>query len=88
MVRHHRYKLVRYVEGTRQGQIEFYDMQRDPRERKNLAPQASQQIAAWQFELDRFRTSAQQAAILTPEERVERLDEDTIKALRALGYIK
>ncbi len=88
MVRHHRYKFVRHLRGPKQGVEEFYDLERDPLERNNLAPQAQTQVAAWRTELDLFAKLAQQANLLVEHQQVEKLDEDMVKALRSLGYLQ
>ncbi len=88
MVRHHRYKFVRHLKGPQQGLEEFYDLERDPLERNNLAPQAQTQVAAWRTELDLFAKLAEQANLLVEHEQVEKLDADMIKALRSLGYLQ
>jgi hypothetical protein len=88
MVRHHRYKFVRHLRGPQRGLEEFYDLQRDPLERINLAPQAQTQIAAWRTELDLFAKLAAQANLLVEHQQVDKLDKDMVKALRSLGYLQ
>jgi arylsulfatase A-like enzyme len=88
MVRHQRYKLIRNNRGQQSDPEEFYDLQQDPLERTNLTSQAQSQVAAWRQELDLFNRFASQAAHLIPEGQAGKLDKDTEKALRSLGYIK
>ena len=88
MVRNHRYKFIRHVRGHQEGLEEFYDLKQDPLERNSLVLQGSPEMTAWRLELDAFNKFATRAASQTPEEQVQKLDSDTERALRALGYIK
>ena len=88
MVRHQRYKFIRHLRGPHAGLEEFYDLERDPLERTNLAPMAQTQIAAWRKELDLFAKLAQRADLLVAHQQVDKLDEDMVKALRSLGYLQ
>ena len=88
MVRDGRYKLIRQVSGPQKGLEEFYDLVKDPLERTNIALQAQAQVADLKRELDTFNKLASQAASLVRAEQVEKLDRDTERALRSLGYIK
>ncbi|ETX00637.1 MAG: hypothetical protein ETSY1_10480 [Candidatus Entotheonella factor] len=88
MVRHHRYKFVRHLRGPQQGLEEFYDLERDPLERRNLAPLAQTQVDAWRTELDLFNKLAQQSNLLVEHQQVDKLDDDMVKALRSLGYLQ
>jgi arylsulfatase A-like enzyme len=88
MVRHHDYKLIRHGRGPQQGLEELYDVQRDSTERTNLAQEERPHVEALRLELDTFNKFASQVANLTSEERIQKLDKDTERALRALGYIK
>ncbi len=88
MVRHHRYKFIRHLRGPQQGVEEFYDLERDPLERTNLASLAQTHVAAWRTELDLFAKLAEQANLLVVHQQVDKLDEGMVKALRALGYLQ
>jgi K+/H+ antiporter YhaU regulatory subunit KhtT len=77
-----RFKLIINV---KTGAIAFYDLQKDPHEKKNIldieAETARQHVKAlreWIF---------QEEADLTQEERI-RLSEEAIEKLKALGYFK
>ena len=88
MVRDGRYKLIRQVSGPQKGLEEFYDLVKDPLERTNIALQAQAQVTDLKRELDAFNKLASQAASLVRAEQVQKLDRDTERALRSLGYIK
>jgi arylsulfatase A-like enzyme len=88
MVRHRRYKFIRHGYGPQQGLEELYDLQQDPLERTNMAQKERTLVTTLKQDLEAFNTFISQFASLTPEERVQKLDKDTERALRALGYIK
>jgi len=88
MVRDGRYKLIRHVRGPRQGLEELYDLQQDPLERINLAAERPAQVAGLRKQLNSFHTLISRAASRVPAEQVQKLDRDTERALRSLGYIK
>ena len=88
MVREERYKLIRHLRGPRAGEEEVYDLGRDPLERTNLGKLAPRQALALREELALFNTYVRQSATLVRAERVGKLDGDTQRALRSLGYIK
>jgi arylsulfatase A-like enzyme len=80
-------KLIRHPYGPQQGQEEFYDLDKDPLERTNLASQAPAQVALLKQELDTFNKLASQAAQDIESQQVQ-LDRDTERTLRSLGYLK
>jgi arylsulfatase A-like enzyme len=88
MVRDGRYKLIRYLGGAQEGREELYDLEQDPLERTDIAPHASAQVAALRRELEAFNKFTRQAASGVRAEQVQKLDRDTERALRSLGYIK
>ena len=88
MVRDERYKLIRHIRGPQQGLEEFYDLEQDPLERANIAPRAKAEMAALRKDLDAFNKFASQPVTHIRAEQVQKLDRDTEKALRSLGYIK
>jgi arylsulfatase A-like enzyme len=88
MIRDGRYKLIHHLRGPRQGLEELYDMEQDPLERTNLAPKARTEVAALRRELEAFNKFTRQAASRIRAEQVQKLDRDTKRALRSLGYIK
>jgi arylsulfatase A-like enzyme len=87
MARDTRYKLVRHEFGPRQGQEEFYDLQADPLERSSL-PLSERDALRLRKELLVMNDVVRRAASLTQPEKVQKLDKDTERALRSLGYIK
>ncbi len=88
MVRHRHYKFIRHIHGARKGFEEVYDLKRDPLEQTNIARQPQTPVAVWRKDLDLFNKYGHQAASLVPKEQIEKLDKETERALRALGYIK
>jgi arylsulfatase A-like enzyme len=88
MVRHKRYKFIRHLQGPQQGLEEFYDLQRDPLEQTNLVAMATSQVTAWRKDLDAFNKLVRQADLLLEKRQVKELDEEMIRALRALGYLQ
>jgi arylsulfatase A-like enzyme len=87
MARDARYKLVRHDFGPRRGQEEFYDLQIDPLERSSL-PLSERDAIRLRNELLVLNDVVKRAASLTQPEKVKKLDKDTERALRSLGYIK
>jgi arylsulfatase A-like enzyme len=88
MVRDGRFKLIQHLRGPHQGLEELYDLEQDPLERTNLAPKARAEVAALRRELEAFNKFTRQAASRVRAEQVRKLDRDTERALRSLGYIK
>lgn len=88
MVRDDHYKLIRHVSGPQKGFEEFYDLARDPLERTNIGPQAQAQVVVLRKDLEAFNNLASQVASHIRAEQVQKLDRDTERALRSLGYIK
>ena len=88
MVRHRRYKFIRHLQGPRAGLEEFYDLQRDPLERTNLAAIAGSQVTAWRKDLDAFNKLVRQPDLWVEKQQVKELDEEMIRGLRALGYLQ
>lgn len=88
MVRDERYKLIQHIDGPQQGLKEFYDLETDPLETRSIASQAPAQMAAFSEELDAFNHLMRQAGSVIRAEKVKKLDSDTERALRSLGYIK
>jgi arylsulfatase A-like enzyme len=88
MVRDGRFKLIQHLRGPHQGLEELYDLEQDPLERTNLAPKARAEVAALRRELEAFNKFTRQAASRVRAEQVQKLDRDTERALRSLGYIK
>lgn len=88
MVRDNRYKLIRHLRGPDQGREELYDLERDPLERTNLASKSRTEVAALGRELEAFNTTISGAADRIQAEQVQKLDRDTERALRSLGYVK
>lgn len=88
MVRDGRFKLIQHLRGPHQGLEELYDLEQDPLERTNLAPKARAEVAALRRELEAFNKFTSQAASRVRAEQVQKLDRDTERALRSLGYIK
>jgi hypothetical protein len=80
-------KLIRHPYGPQQGQEEFYDLDKDPLERANIAPQAQAQVTVLKQELDTFNKLASRAAQDIESQQVQ-LDRDTERTLRSLGYLK
>lgn len=69
---------------TSDGSEELYDLRRDPLERENLARVRSEDVSRLRAVLEGRRD--QYRAIAGTSE--QRTDEDTLKALRSLGYIE
>jgi arylsulfatase A-like enzyme len=88
MVRHQRNKFIRHLHGPRAGQEEFYDLQRDPLERTNLIGIAGSQATAWRKELEAFNKLVRQPDLWFEKQQIKELDEEMIRALRALGYLQ
>lgn len=65
-------------------QMELYDLQRDPDELRDLAPQRSDVVAELGSMLDRFEDSVEPRFDVGTEER----DPELLERLRALGYIE
>jgi len=65
------------------GTLEYYDLEKDPGEKLNIAPARPDRVAALREVLAACRAAAPAA----PAGRRD-LDEATIKKLRALGYAK
>lgn len=83
-----RNKLIRHLYGPQQGLEEFYDLETDPLEQTNRASQAQMQVAALRQELDGFNALTSEAAQRVEAQQLEKLDRDTERKLRSLGYIK
>jgi arylsulfatase A-like enzyme len=88
MIRDRDYKLVRHTHGPQEGFEELYDLERDPLERTNMAPHAVAHTNLLRQDLDTFNGVVNQIASLIQAEKVQKLDKDTERALRSLGYIK
>jgi arylsulfatase len=88
MVRDGRYKLVRHNHGPRKGQVELYDLKTDPLERADRSAQAAGTTAGLLKALNAFNAVVHQKASQIRPEQVQKLDRDTERALRSLGYIK
>jgi arylsulfatase A-like enzyme len=88
MVRHQRYKFIRHLQGIQEGLEEFYDLQRDPLERTNLVAVAASQVSSWRKDLDTFNGLVRQNDRLIEKQQVKKLNEETIRGIRALGYLK
>ena len=88
MARNDAYKFISHGYGPRHGSEEYYDLQGDPLERANLGVKAPAPALALRKELTLFNDIVARAASLTKPEQVRKLDRDTERALRSLGYIK
>lgn len=88
MIRDGRYKLVRHNHGPRAGQLELYDLESDPLERENRASKLAATTAGLLKALNAFNVVVSQKASEIKPEQVQKLDRDTERALRSLGYIK
>jgi arylsulfatase A-like enzyme len=88
MARNDYYKFISHPFGPRQGTEEYYDLQTDPLERNNLGSRAPLPATALRKELLVFRDVVARASSLTKPEQARKLDRDTERALRSLGYIK
>jgi arylsulfatase A-like enzyme len=88
MARSETAKFVRHPSGPRQGREEYYDLARDPLERVNLVATAPAAAAVLRKELFVFNDVVARSASLATPERAKKLDRDTERALRSLGYIK
>src|SRR5262245_4499341 len=88
MARNATYKFIFHGYGPRHGSEEYYDLQGDPLERANLGVKAPAPAMALRKELTLFNDIVARAANLTKPEQVKKLDRDTERALRSLGYIK
>jgi choline-sulfatase len=88
MARSDFYKFVQHPYGPRQGREEYYDLQHDPLERADLGAQAPLPAVALRKELLLFRDVIARASALTQPKQIKKLDRDTERALRSLGYIK
>jgi arylsulfatase A-like enzyme len=87
-IRDGQHKLIRHVRGTQAGQEELYDLEADPLERRNVAAEAPARVAAMRRVLDAFNQVLARASQGVRAEQAEKLDRDTERALRSLGYIK
>jgi hypothetical protein len=88
MARNDSYKFVHHVYGPRQGREEYYDLYQDPLERVDLGTKAPLPATALKKEMRLFQDVIARASTLTRPEQVKKLDRDTERALRSLGYIK
>lgn len=90
-----RYKLISYPPAEDQpGHYELYDLLRDPGEVEDRYPAARDRLAAFQAELERFRTRTvawQQETTVerrgAPAREDRELSEETLRNLETLGYI-
>jgi arylsulfatase A-like enzyme len=88
MVRDQRYKLVRHLHGPRAGQVEMYDLHEDPLERTDIAARSAPRVQTFAQDLDAFNRLLAGANTRFDAQQVQRLDPQTERALRSLGYIK
>jgi arylsulfatase A-like enzyme len=82
------HKFVRHTRGPRTGEEELYDLRADPLERTNLVAEARARAAGLRKSLDAFNDVLARFASHVPAEQAQKLDRDTERALRSLGYIK
>jgi arylsulfatase A-like enzyme len=88
MARNDSYKFVQHPYGPKQGREEYYDLYQDPLERADLGTRPPLPAVALKKELKLFQDIIARASSLTQPEQVKKLDRDTERALRSLGYIK
>ena len=88
MARNDSYKFVQHPYGPQQGREEYYDLYQDPLERADLGTRPPLPAVALKKELKLFQDIIARASSLTQPEQVKKLDRDTERALRSLGYIK
>jgi arylsulfatase A-like enzyme len=88
MVRDQRYKLVRHLHGPRAGQVELYDLREDPLERTDISARTRPRVQTFTEDLDAFNRLLAGASSRFSAQQVKRLDPQTERALRSLGYIK
>jgi arylsulfatase A-like enzyme len=81
-------KYIRYARGAREGQEELYDLATDPLERSNLVEQRQARVASLRKTLDAFNDVLDRYSSAIPAEQIDKMDRDTERALRSLGYIK
>ena len=88
MARNESNKYIQYPYGPKQGREEYYDLYQDPLERADLGTRPPLPAVALKKELKLFQEIIARASSLTQPEQVKKLDRDTERALRSLGYIK
>jgi arylsulfatase A-like enzyme len=81
-------KLIRNLRGPRAGRDELYDLATDPLERTEISAQAPRWATQMREELSLFNAFVTRLAPGTTAQRVQKLDRDTERALRSLGYVK
>ncbi len=77
-------RLVRNFDGS---QIELYDLEKDPKETKNLAANITYREMCFEF-LDKINRLYEQANLMKKERDEIILDQSLRERLKALGYIK
>jgi arylsulfatase A-like enzyme len=87
-MREGRNKYIRHTRGRRAGSQELYDLQEDPLERRNQAEQTPARVSLLKKALDAFDEVLGRTAAQVPAEQAQKIDKDTERALRSLGYIK
>ena len=75
------WKLVSYMDGG----LELFDLERDPLESNDLSSERGDLVERMRQTLDAFVSST--TPLLSTEDEGHRLDEDTRRRLKALGYL-
>jgi arylsulfatase A-like enzyme len=81
-------KLIRNIRGPRAGRDELYDLATDPLERAEMSDRVPRRTALMREELSLFHAFVSRLTAGGAAQRVQKLDRDTERALRSLGYNK
>ena len=88
MIRIRDSKFIRCDRGPSAGREELYDLRHDPREQTNLVNDEVSRVASLRVALDRIEELTRGAASQIGTREAGRVDETTLEALRALGYLE
>lgn len=81
------YTLNALFEGGADG-FELYDLDADPGEVRNVIDEHPREAEALHADLGALLNSVREGGVLPPDKEERKLDEETIRSLRALGYVK